>query len=103
MLTDVNRQAWTSSSSVLVHPSELYVGLKRATYFVEKGKPIKLDTIVVDHDGKAVEGRDVIVKAELLDWSYKAGVWEEKLINPQRNCNGITDCLFIQWNFAKFA
>ncbi|MBL0214834.1 MAG: Ig-like domain-containing protein [Myxococcales bacterium] len=36
-VTDVNRQAWSAQTSLVVHPSSLYVGLKAKRPFVEKG------------------------------------------------------------------
>ena len=38
-VTDVNRQTWSASSALIVHPSTLYVGLKTKKPFVEKGTP----------------------------------------------------------------
>jgi alpha-2-macroglobulin len=76
-VTDVNRQAWASQSTLLVHPSELYVGLKRERYFVEKGKPIDLDVIVVDHDGKAVSGREAAVRAARVEYRFERGEYTE--------------------------
>lgn len=35
---DVNRQAWTASTSVLVHPSALYVGLRSERSFFTGGR-----------------------------------------------------------------
>ena len=77
---DVNRQEWATSTSLLVHPSALYVGLKNEKYFVEKGDPIETDVIVVDHDGKAVAGKEVKLRTVRLEWSYKKGeyVTEER-------------------------
>ncbi|NLF49761.1 MAG: hypothetical protein GX577_01365, partial [Leptolinea sp.] len=74
---DVNRQAWTTSTNLLVHPSDLYVGLHSERYFVEKGTPLKIDAIVTDLDGKPVEDRAVDVKAARLDWKYFEGRWSE--------------------------
>jgi alpha-2-macroglobulin len=34
---DVNRQAWTGSTNLLVHPAELYVGLRSERLFVQAG------------------------------------------------------------------
>jgi uncharacterized protein YfaS (alpha-2-macroglobulin family) len=65
---DVNRQTWTSSTSVLVHPASLYVGLKSATTFVEKGKPLEMSLIVTDLEGQAVAARPVQIRAYRLDW-----------------------------------
>ena len=39
-VTDVNRQAWSSTTSVLVHPAQRYVGLRTAGTFVDAGVPL---------------------------------------------------------------
>ena len=36
---DVNNQAWAATTSLLVHPAELYVGLRSDATFVEQGDP----------------------------------------------------------------
>ena len=74
---DVNRQAWTGSTSLLVHPAELYVGLRSARYFVERGQPLKIDFIVTDLDGAPVEDRLVVVRAARLEWKVISGAWQE--------------------------
>jgi uncharacterized protein YfaS (alpha-2-macroglobulin family) len=73
IVTDVNRQAWSASETLLVHPSDVYVGLKRERYFVEKGQPIDIDLLVVDHAGNAVPGRSVLLQAFRLEREYKRG------------------------------
>jgi alpha-2-macroglobulin len=65
---DVNRQTWTSSTSVLVHPASLYVGLKSNRTFVQKGQPLELSVIVTDLEGKAVPNKPVEVRAFRLDY-----------------------------------
>lgn len=60
---DVNRQTWAANTGLLVHPSKLYVGLRSAATFVEKGDPIELDVIVTDVEGKVVEGQAANVRA----------------------------------------
>ncbi len=74
-ITDVNRQSWSASSTLLVHPADLYVGLKRDQYFVERGTPMKVKSLVVDHEGNAVSGTVVVVKAALMQWTYVNGKW----------------------------
>ena len=59
---DVNRQAWTSTTTLLVHPADLYVGLRSERYFVERGTPLKVDFIVTDLDGNPVADRPVEVQ-----------------------------------------
>ena len=79
---DVNRQAWTSSSSIIVHPSQYYVGLKAKKPFVEKGQPFDIDVIGVDIDGASVDA-DIEVTAVRLDWEYKNGRYATKEVDPQ--------------------
>lgn len=97
-VTDVNRQTWASSTTMLVHPADLYVGLKSDRTFVQKGEPLNVQTIVTDLDGKAVEGREVRMRAVLLDWEYEGGQWKEKEKNPQdcvvRSTSAPVKCTF---------
>jgi hypothetical protein len=75
---DVNRQAWTASTDLLVHPADLYVGLRSERMFVERGKPLPMDVIVTDLDGAAVPGVSVSVRAVRLHWTYAKGRWQEE-------------------------
>ena len=72
-VTDVNRQAWTGTANVLVHPAEVYVGVRQARTFVKAGEPMTVDVLVADLDGKAVAGRPVKVRSARIDWAYDAG------------------------------
>jgi uncharacterized protein YfaS (alpha-2-macroglobulin family) len=74
---DVNRQAWAASASVLVHPSALCVGLRSERSFVTGGKPLEIETVVVDLDGTALPGIPVGVRAERREERRVAGRWEE--------------------------
>jgi alpha-2-macroglobulin len=80
---DVNRQAWSSTTTLLVHPAELYVGLRSERYFVGRGTPLKIDFIVTDLDGNAVANRDVEITAGRLDWKLKDGNWAEEVVDVQ--------------------
>lgn len=80
---DVNRQAWTSSKTLLIHPSEHYVGMRSDKYFVEKGDPLDIQVVVSDIDGELVEGRPVKVKAARTQWSYQNGSYIEEEVDPQ--------------------
>ncbi len=82
-VTDVNRQAWTSRATMLVHPSDLYVGIRSERTFVREGEPFVVQTIVTDLDGTAVAGRDVRVRSVLLDWVFERGEWKQKETNEQ--------------------
>ena len=82
-VTDVNRQAWTSSAALIVHPSSYYVGIKTKKPFVEKGTPFDVDVIGVDLDGKAVPSAKITVNTVRLDWEYKQGTYKTKEVDPQ--------------------
>ncbi|MEO8703337.1 MAG: DUF6049 family protein, partial [Kofleriaceae bacterium] len=82
-VTDVNRQAWSASAALIVHPSSLYVGVRAKKPFVEKGTPFDMEVIGVDLDGKAAAGAKIEVKAVRLDWEYKKGQYTQTEVDPQ--------------------
>ena len=82
-VTDVNRQSWTASQAIVVHPSSLYVGLKAKRPFVEKGQPYLLDVIGVDLDGRAAPDTPIEVRAARLDYEYKHGKYKQLRKDPQ--------------------
>ncbi len=83
VVMDVNRQAWAGSTSLLVHPSTLYVGLRSERTFVRQGEPLVIDLIVADVDGNAVAGRTISVEAARLDWRYRNGSWNEEVVDAE--------------------
>ncbi|PWH13171.1 MAG: hypothetical protein DDG60_10805 [Anaerolineae bacterium] len=74
---DVNRQAWTSATSLLVHPADVYIGLRSERYFVARGTPLRIEFIVTDLDGNPFPGRPVEIKAARLVWQTIKGEWLE--------------------------
>jgi uncharacterized protein YfaS (alpha-2-macroglobulin family) len=80
---DVNRQTWAGQTSLLVHPADLYVGIRTPRTFVQKGENIVVESIVSDIDGKLVAGRDVEMKAVLKDWQFDKGEWKEVTVDEQ--------------------
>ncbi len=95
---DVNRQAWVGTTSLLVHPSDLYVGLRSERSFVERGTPLEIELIVTDLDGKAIADRPISVRAARLEWKYQGGRWQEVEVDIQECTVGSTlepvSCLF---------
>ncbi len=83
---DVNRQTWSSTTNLLVHPSSVYVGLKMDRYFVQKGENINIETIASDIDGKLLADKDIEIKAVLKDWAFDKGSWKEVTLDEQ-TCN----------------
>ncbi len=80
---DVNRQTWSSTASMLVHPASLYVGIRSPRTFVQKGEKIRIESIATDIDGNLASGRDIEIRAILKDWQFDKGAWAEKTIDEQ--------------------
>jgi hypothetical protein len=80
---DVNRQAWAAQSAILVHPADLYVGLKPQRAYVDKGQPIRIDAMVTDLDGKPVVGKAISMTAVRLEWEQTKGEMELKELDPE--------------------
>lgn len=80
---DVNRQAWAASTSLLVHPSRYYVGLRSERYFVEQGDPLTVEAIATDIDGNALAGVPITVTASRLEWKFERGRWQQVEGDPQ--------------------
>ena len=76
-VTDVTRQPITGSTNALVHPAELYVGMKGGRTFVQAGERLDVELIVTDIDGELVTGRDVTVESVRLEWRFQSGSWTE--------------------------
>jgi uncharacterized protein YfaS (alpha-2-macroglobulin family) len=83
VLQDVNRQTQAANTSLIVHPSERYVGLKGRNLFVEKGKKLSVEALVCDIDGKIDAGREIRFRAICKEWGYKKGRWTENEVDAQ--------------------
>lgn len=84
-VSDVNRQTWSSSTNLLVHAADLYVGIRSPRTFVQSGEPLTVQSIVTNLDGKLITGREIKIRAVLLDWVFEKGEWVQRERNP-REC-----------------
>jgi alpha-2-macroglobulin len=75
---DVNRQAWTAETTLLVHPADLYVGVRSPRPFVRQGEPIHIEVIVTDLEGHARSGKTIKVSAARMEWHRVDGGWREE-------------------------
>jgi uncharacterized protein YfaS (alpha-2-macroglobulin family) len=82
--TDVNRQRVSADLRFLVHPAELYVGLRSPRVFAQQSEPLVVEAIVTDLDGKAVANREIKMRAVRLDWVFEKGEWQESESDPQQ-------------------
>jgi len=95
---DVNRQAWASATDLLIHPADLYVGLRGERTFVRQGDPLEISTIVTDIAGNIVADKAVTVVAGRLEWRIENGIWDELVVATQtcqvRSETGPVSCTF---------
>lgn len=80
---DVNRQQWTGRTSFVVHPAELYVGVKPTRPFYNKGDAIPVDVVIADLDGELAAGKEATVLAQRLEWVQQRGKWAQKVVDTQ--------------------
>ncbi|HRH44564.1 MAG TPA: alpha-2-macroglobulin family protein, partial [Pyrinomonadaceae bacterium] len=80
---DVNRQAIADTKTFLVHPSNVYVGLRTAKTFLRQNEPLKVEAIAADIDGKIVRDAPITIKAELKVWQSVGGSSQQKTIDTQ--------------------
>jgi uncharacterized protein YfaS (alpha-2-macroglobulin family) len=72
-VTDVSRQSIAGRASVIVHPGEFYLAMKRpATLFITKGAALKAEVLAVEPSGTVRAG--VPVKIELFRRSWQTVV-----------------------------
>ena len=76
-VSDVNRQAWNANTSILVHPSDYYVGLRSKKTFVEKGEPLELELVACHRDGKTVPDVPVEIAVWRNDYKIEKGQYKE--------------------------
>jgi alpha-2-macroglobulin len=95
---DVNRQSWASTTNLLVHPADIYVGIRTQKTFVQQNEKFKVEAIATGIDGEYAEGRDITIKAVLKDWVYDKG-WKEKNVDEQtctvKSAKDTVNCEFI--------
>jgi uncharacterized protein YfaS (alpha-2-macroglobulin family) len=61
-LSSPDRQKLFVRGSVMVHGGEAYPGVKAAQDFARVGKPFRVDWVVVDPDGRTLDGRKVSLR-----------------------------------------
>ncbi len=82
-VTDVNRQAWTASAAVVVHPAAVYVGLRGERSFVAAGEPLEFEAVVTDIDGIAMPGTAIALRAERREHRQVKGEWREEAVEVE--------------------
>ena len=66
---DVSRQHIANRASVLVHPSSVYVGLRRPDYFVDQKKGLTTEIVAASPAGQSVAGVTVDLTLTQVQWT----------------------------------
>ncbi|MBI5609959.1 MAG: hypothetical protein HY902_13885 [Deltaproteobacteria bacterium] len=74
---DVNRQTWSSGTTLLVHPSAAYVGVRLEQTFVTTGQEAEVGLLAVDVDGKPLAGRPVQLRWWRTEDEQVRGTWTQ--------------------------
>lgn len=81
-VVDENRQSIAGRSTYVVHPASEYAGVRSDRTVYKAGERAKLEAIVVDVDGKRIEGREIALKLVRKETSRTAveqgGAWSYK-------------------------
>ncbi|HET7463936.1 MAG TPA: alpha-2-macroglobulin family protein [Longimicrobium sp.] len=80
-VTDVNRQTWSASAAMLVHPSMLYVGVRSERGWLSVGDSLDLNLVAVDVDGAPVPGRTIDVTTKRTVWKQTQAGWNQTTEN----------------------
>ncbi len=67
-VTDVAGDVVSGSTSVIVHQSELYGGIRSVSYVGKQGQPQQFEAVVLDWNSKPVSGQNVTVKFVERQW-----------------------------------
>lgn len=74
---DVNRQAWAAETSLLVHPSSVYVGLKVDKPYAAKDEPVHVDAVLANIDGDAVADTTIAMTFARIETQWENGEYVE--------------------------
>ena len=66
---DVSRQHIANRASVVVHPADWYIGMRRPSYFVDQKTGLQTELIAVSPSGEIVAGVPVEVKLTQIQWN----------------------------------
>lgn len=82
-VTDVNRQSWAARTDFLLHPADIYLGLRVKQPYVEVGQDVNVDTVVSDLDGVVKAGHPFTVEFSRIESDYDGEEWVEKKVGTQ--------------------
>ncbi|HEY0408464.1 MAG TPA: alpha-2-macroglobulin family protein, partial [Pyrinomonadaceae bacterium] len=99
---DVNHQTLAATTILLAHPADVYVGLKSARTFVQKGEAFDVAAIVTDLEGKALADRDIKLRLVKLDYVYEHGEWKQRETEAQeQTVRSGADAAHARWTMTE--
>jgi uncharacterized protein YfaS (alpha-2-macroglobulin family) len=70
---DLNRQAGSAGTRVLLHPASAYAGIRTPTGFVLEGEPLEFQVVAVDPEGRPVRNVRLRVRVERVEHEGSTG------------------------------
>ncbi|MCB9438095.1 MAG: Ig-like domain-containing protein [Anaerolineales bacterium] len=67
-VTDESYQSISSSTSVLAHPANIYVGLQSSQYFGRENQPMPIDLIAVTADSTPIADKTITLEVVEIRW-----------------------------------
>ncbi len=89
-VTDLNRQAWSKKLELLVHPAELYVGIKQNQREFRQNAPLNLSLVATNLDGKIQPGTKIELDLTEVDKTGATIKSSHKLITLTDKAENIT-------------
>lgn len=100
-VTDQNRQAISGSSSFVVHPATVYVGLRTDAMVLKEGERTTVEAVLVDLAGERVSGQPItveVVRSETVRnavekdgrWTYAYETKEEEVSTCNLTSKGVS-------------
>jgi hypothetical protein len=93
-VADVNRQTWTDTTSIVVNPSDLCVGIKKDKPYYLEGDLVNLEFVTCDLNGKLKAGTTVDIELKQLDS-------EQKEITSKSSLKVASEPAKLQFRLAK--
>lgn len=99
-VTDVNRQVQTAKTALLVHPSELYVGLKPRQWYIFPGETFEIDIVVTGLDGTLQPGKSIQLDLARIEWQFQKGSFEMVEVDHQSETI-VSEAIPMTWKFSQ--
>lgn len=82
-VTDINRYAFAGATSVVVHPAQVYLGLRTDRLFMAPGTSLEVDALAVGLDGTPVANRPIAISMVRHHLVADASGWREIAEAPE--------------------